>query len=231
MLYIVLVELKIPENIGFIARLAKNFGINNLCLFNCRISDESYSTAAHASDLLENAILISDLRSFLSKMNLIIGTTGISGSEYKYLRKPLYTPEDLPELIENAGDVAVLFGREDFGLLNEELRLCHAIVKIPTSESYPVMNVSHAAAIILYFLARSKLSSKPNKFATVQEIETFLNNVHELLIYVKYPKHRIKRTMIVLRRVIGRSRPKKYEILTINGIFRKAVSYIKRIRK
>ncbi len=229
--YVVLVELKVPENIGFIARLAKNFGIEKLCLYKCNVSDESYSTAAHAKDLLENAIIVKDLFSFLSKMNLIVGTTGISGGEYKYLRKPLHTPEELTEIAKHAGKVAVLFGREDYGLYNEELEICHAIVKVPTSEAYPVMNVSHAAAIILYFLSKARLSTKPEKFATAGEIEVLIKNVVELLERVQYPRHRIRRTVVVLRRLLGRAKPRQHEILTINGIFRKTVSYIKRMRK
>ncbi len=230
-IYVVLVELKIPENIGFIARVAKNFGISKLCLYNCNVRDESYSTAAHAKDLLENSIKIDDLFSFLSKMSLIIGTTGISGGDYKYLRKPLHTPEELVNVVEGAGNVAVLFGREDYGLYNEELEMCHVIVKIPTSEEYPVMNVSHAAAILLYFLTRPNLVQKSDVLATSGEIEVLLNNIKEMLEMIEYPKHRIRRTLVVFRRVLGRAKPTQHEVLTINGVFRKTVSYIKRMLK
>ncbi len=230
-IYVVLVELKIPENIGFIARVAKNFGISKLCLYKCNVQDISYSTAAHAKDLLENSVKIDNLFSFLSKMNLIIGTTGISGGDYKYLRKPLHTPEELVSIADGAGDIAVLFGREDYGLYNEELEMCHIIVKIPTSEEYPVMNVSHAAAILLYFLTRSKLTDKPEVLATTAEIEVLLNNIKEMLEIVEYPKHRIKRTLVVFRRILGRAKPTQHEVLTINGVFRKTVSYIKRMLK
>ncbi len=229
--YVVLVELKIPENIGFIARLIKNFGFSNLCLYRCKVSDESYSTAAHAKDVLDNATTIDSLDEFLSDMNLVIGTTGVSGGDYKYLRKPLHSPEELPEVVKHAGKVAVLFGREDFGLLNEELELCHVLVRVPTSDAYPVMNVSHAAAVILYFLSGCRTAEITDKFATVHEMEVLLRNVVELLEMIEFPKHRIRRTIVVLRRLLGRSKPRQHEILTINGIFRKTVSYIRRMTK
>jgi TrmH family RNA methyltransferase len=228
--YVVLVELKIPENVGFIVRVAKNFGFKNLCFYRCKIGEETYSTAAHASDLIKKAIYIDDLQSFLSSMNIIIGTTGISAGEYRYLRQPVFTPEEIIDVVKKAGKTAILFGREDFGLLNEELELCHAIVNIPTSEEYPVMNVSHAAAVILYTLSKVKFSREPERFATAGEIEVFLSNLVEMLRMIQYPPHRIRRTVVVFRRVLGRAKIRRSEILTLNGILRKTSSYIKRIR-
>jgi TrmH family RNA methyltransferase len=227
-IYIVLVELKIPENVGFIARAAKNFGFKNLCLYRCMIDDRTYSTASHARDLLDRAVYIDDLQGFLSKMNHVIGTTGITAGEYRYFRQPVLSPEDLSNLLKRAGKTAILFGREDFGLLSDEIELCHAIVNIPTSPEYPVMNVSHAAAVILYEISKIKLSKKPEKYATVEEIEVFLSNLVEMLKTVQYPPHRIRRTIVVFRRVLGRAKVRQHEILTLNGILRKTVSYIKR---
>lgn len=234
-IHVVLVELKIPENVGFIARVAKNYGIRNLCLYKCRVTEESYQTAAHAKDLLREAIKIDNLEEFLSQMNLVVGTTGIEGGEYKYLRKTINTPEELPEIIKGAKKVAVLFGREDYGLYNDELAKCHVIVRIPTSEEYPVMNVSHAAAVILYFLNPFRLNIKSedktleeDKPATSGDFEVFLNNLVKMLELIEFPHHRINRTVVVFRRILGRAKVRKYEIQTLNAIFRKTVSYIKR---
>ncbi len=235
-IYIVLVELKIPENVGFIARVAKNYGIKNLCLYNCNVTEESYHTAAHAKDVLENAVTVENLQGFLNQMNVVVGTTGIEGGDYKYLRKTLATPEELPELVKGAKKVAVLFGREDYGLYNDELALCHILVRIPTSEEYPVMNVSHAAAVVLYFLRPllskfDKDTNKEDEPATSGDIEVFLNNLVSMLEIIQYPQHRIKRTVVVFRRILGRAKVRRHEIQTLNAIFRKTVSYIKRMNK
>lgn len=223
----VLVELKIPENVGFIARVAKNFGIKRLCLYNCKVTEESYHTAANAKDVLENAVVVKDMQKFLQKMNLVVGTTGVPGGDYKYLRKELLPPEDLPSIAK--GRVAILFGREDYGLYKEELEMCHVLVRIPTSEDYPVMNVSHAAAVILYFLREAESSDEDDEIATSRDIEVLLSNLVEMLKIVQYPEHRIKRTVVILRRILGRAAVKKYEIHSLNAIFRKTVSYIKRV--
>ncbi len=227
-IYTVLVELKIPENIGFIARVIKNFGFRNLCLYRCRVTDKSYDTAANAKDILENAVIVDDLTEFLGDMNFIVATTGVVAGDYKYFRKPIFTPNEIVN--ELHGKVALLFGREDYGLFNEEIEMCHAIVTIPTSEEYPVMNVSHAAAILLYEISRTRKAeeAESGKLATAGEIEVFLRNLEEMLRMVEYPAHRIRRTIVTFRRILGRSKVRDYEILTLNGILRKTVSFIKR---
>ncbi len=228
MIHVVLVELKIPENVGFIARLVKNFGFEKLYLYNCKVTEESFKTAANARDVLENAFVVKDLFQFLSQFNLIVGTTGISGGDYRFFRKPLLTPEELLEYIE--GDVAVLFGREDFGLLNEEIEKCHLLVKIPTSDAYPVMNVSHATAVLLYFLSKREVPKVEN-LAKAEELEILIDKVSELLDLVGFPKQRERRELVTLRRVLGRARLRDYELQTLFGIFGKALSAIERLKK
>ena len=227
----VLVELKIPENVGFMARVVKNYGINRLCLYKCNVSEESFHTAANAKDVLEKALIVNDLDEFLGKMNVVVGTTGVSGGDYKFLRKDLIPPEELPEVLGAAEKVAVLFGREDYGLYNEELEMCHVLVRVPTSEEYPVMNVSHAAAVVLYFLRYCEQNDGEHELATSKDIEVFLSNLESMLRMVQYPEHRIKRTTVLFRRVLGRAVVRKHEIHSLNAIFRKTVSYIKRMRK
>jgi tRNA/rRNA methyltransferase len=228
MIHVVLVELKIPENVGFIARLVKNFGFEKLYLYNCKVTEESFKTAANARNVLENAVVVNDLFQFLSKFNLIVGTTGISGGDYRFFRKPLMTPEELLEYVE--GDVAVLFGREDFGLLNEEIERCHLLVKIPTSDAYPVMNVSHAAAVLLYFLSRRGVPRVEN-LAKAEELEILIDKVSELLEVIGFPKQRERRELVTLRRVLGRARLRDYELQTLFGIFGKTLSAIERLKK
>lgn len=227
MIHVVLVELKIPENIGFIARVMKNFGYERLYLYKCNLTQDSFKTSANAKDLLEKAIKVEDLNSFLSRFNLIVGTTGISGGEYRYFRKPMMTPEELREFIE--GEVAILFGREDFGLYNEELEKCHVLVKIPTSEVYPVMNVSHAVAVILYVLSSSVEKSKVENLARTEDLEVLISKVSELLDLIQFPERRKKREIVTLRRVLGRARMRDYEFESIMGIFTKTISRIKRL--
>lgn len=109
--------------------------------------------------------------------------------------------------------------------------MCHVLVRVPTSEEYPVMNVSHAAAVILYFLREIERVQEDDEIATFRDIEVTLSNLVEMLRMVQYPEHRIKRTVVIFRRILGRAGVKKYEVHSLNAIFRKTVSYIKRMNR
>ena len=230
------VEAKIPENIGFIARVMKNFGFRNLCLYKCNVGEKSYITASHAKDVLKNATILNskeEFDEFLSKCNLIVGTTGVSSKDEKYLRKPTFKPDE----VRVVNKTAILFGREDFGLLNEELEKCHIIVTIPTDGEYPVMNISHAVAIILYELSkkycegRDRYENESEDFATSKDIEVLLKNIEEMLKSTWYPKHRIRKTIVAFRRVFGRAMLTRREVLTLNGAFRKTKKYIDKLKQ
>lgn len=227
MIDVVLVELKIPENIGFIARVMKNFGFRNLVLYNCNVGRESYITASHAKDVIENARVIDSLEDYLKEKSLVIGTTGIRSRNIgSYIRKTAGL-EDLRRLVRE--NTAVLFGREDFGLFDEELRMCNLVVSIPTSEEYPVMNVSHAAAIILYELSRAEVSG--GEYATQKDVDILVDYFEQLMHGVWYPKHRIQKSRILLKRAFGKAGMSKYELNHIAGIIRKTVLYIKHLKE
>jgi TrmH family RNA methyltransferase len=87
MIGVLLAELKIPENIGFIARVMKNFGFKELFLYNCNVDRMSYITAAHAKDILENAVVLNSFEEILDYANMLVGTTGVTTlSDERYIR-------------------------------------------------------------------------------------------------------------------------------------------------
>jgi TrmH family RNA methyltransferase len=230
---ILLAELKIPENIGFIARVMKNFGFKELFLYNCNVDRMSYITSAHAKDILENAVVLNSFEEILDHANMLVGTTGITTlSDERYIRRPIFTPEELREFLDGkGGKVVIAFGREDYGLLKEELELCHMVVSIPTNPEYPVMNVSHAVAVILYELSKGRFEVEEKNLATARDVENLVDNFEKLMLETWYPKHRIKRTKIALRRILGRSLMTKREIGVLHGIVTKAVTYIEHLKK
>ena len=229
MIEIVLVELKIPENIGFIARVMKNFGFEKLVLYKCNVTRESFVTAAHAKDVLEKALKIENLEEYLKDKNLVVGTTGVrSGRVERYIRRPYYAPEDLRKIVR--GNTAILFGREDYGLYDEELKLCNVIVSVPTSERYPVMNVSHAAAVVLYELSKEKFEFEREELATQEDVDRLVEYFEKLMESVWFPKHRIGRMKVVLKRAFGRATLSKYEADAISGIIRKTLLYLEKLK-
>ncbi len=233
MIGVFLVGIKIPENVGFIARVMKNFGFNELYLYDCKVDRMSFITSAHARDIVERAVILKDFDEILDHTNLLVGTTGITTErEERYVRRPIFTPEELREFIKNRnGKVVIAFGREDYGLFEEELELCHMVVSIPTNPEYPVMNVSHAAAVILYELSRERFKMDGKEYVKAIEIERLVDNFEKLMIKTWYPRHRIKRTKIALRRILARSLITKRELSVIHGIITKAITYVDNLKR
>jgi len=152
-LRVVLVEPMYEGNVGSVARAMKNFGFRDLVLVNpCQIEDYGLAMAAHARDVLQMSRSVSTLQEGLEGASLVVGTTGKRlGDEPHHLRlhlrAPCLSPAQLAEKLKgNEGEVALLLGREDCGLRNEELAVCDLRVSIPTAWEYPIMNLSHAAA-------------------------------------------------------------------------------------
>ena len=144
-------------------------------------------------------------------------------------------PERLREIVEGKnGILTLVFGREDFGLLNEELRKCDFIVHIPANPAYPVLNLSHAVAVILYELSKSSRKSVGSvagsnavKLASVEEKEKLLAHFREFLERVEAREHRVERTLLVLKRIFGRAGITSREVRTLHGMLRKALRALK----
>ncbi len=159
---VVLVGTEGEINLGFIARLVKNFDADELVLVNPRVSigEEALRFAAHAKDvLLERTRIVASLDEALKDVSLSACTSARVGQKTDVLRHPV-TPWELAEKASGYESVAVVFGRESTGLTREELLKCDLLVSIPASRTYPVLNLSHAVAIVLYELfKRVKMGS------------------------------------------------------------------------
>jgi tRNA/rRNA methyltransferase len=222
---IVLVEPKYGGNIGSAARAMKNFGFNKLVLINPpEIESECYQYAMHAEDIIESARTYSELKEYVKDVQVVVGTTGILNlNEKAYIRNPL-TPKELSEKLSTAEEsIAILFGREDFGLENHELKLCDLMVSIPTSKEYPVMNLSHSIAVLLYELSTCELEVPKGRGMSKVEKETFFEMFDKLLISIDYPEHKYENTKILFRRLIGRSMPTAWEFHTLMGVLTRSL--------
>jgi TrmH family RNA methyltransferase len=232
MIEVCLVELKIPENIGFIARVMKNFGFKKLVLYRSKLDERAFATACHAASIIEEARNITNLREYLSEKELVIGTTGITGlKEERYLRRPIFHPDEIRDHLKGKyANATILFGREDYGLSNKEIELCDVLVNIPTNPEYPVMNVSHSAAIILYELRKQAYELNEKCYATTEEIDRLTSYFEELLKECRYPSHRLPRTLLMLKRVHKRSLMTKNEYTTYLGVIRKIKIYLNELK-
>ena len=233
MIYVVFVEPESPGNIGFLARTMKNFGLTNLVLINpCKLENESYYKAMHARDIVSNLETYYSLEEFLKakEIDSAIGTTGNAGGSYNVARIAV-SPEQLADSINYNGNIALIFGREGNGLSNKEISLCDVIVSIPTHDYYPVLNITHAAAIIFYEMFKREKSYPVDRLeaASAAEKESLINCVDEIILKLGYPQHKSNNASLVFKRIIGRAFISERELHTLKGTFRRIKVRIKEI--
>jgi len=223
---IVLVEPLYEGNVGFAARVMKNFGFTRLVLINpCKLGEESKGRASHAQDVLRNAEICT-IEDVFARSNIVIATTGtVSKSVCHAMRMPFYSPKELRERIKDAdGRISILFGRENWGLNNEEVKKSDMICTIPSSEEYPILNLSHAVGIVCYELADLPLPSytlAPPEYMgyLYRHIDRYLDAVH-------HPDFKRENTMTLIRRVLGRANLTTREASTLHGLLRRSEWHI-----
>lgn len=221
---VVFVEPETPGNIGFIARAMKNFGLKKLVLINpCKLDDEAYLHAMHATDILENSITFKSLQEMLEELSpdFIIGTTGVPGGSYKIARTPL-RPEQFAKTLNTKAKIAILFGREGNGLTNEEIGECDLVVSIPTSQEYPIMNVSHAAAIIFYEIFKERdYNLEGVEEASGLEKRLLVSDMEDIISSLGLPDHKRRVALRAFKNLIGRAFITGREAHTLKGILRR----------
>lgn len=224
-LRVILVEPRYEGNVGSVARVMKNFGFHDLVLVNpCKIEDFGLAMAAHARDILQMSRSFSTLHEALEGVSLVVGTTGkrLENEQHHlrlHLRVPCLTPAQLAKKLNGKeGKVALLLGREDCGLCSEELAICDLIVSIPTAREYPIMNLSHAAAVLFYELSRVENGNLD--LASRETLLLLLERSRKLLQEVSYPEHKLEFTVLMLRRIFGRAELTEREARTLLGVIK-----------
>ena len=216
-------------NIGYVARCMKNFGLSRLVLVKprCGVGSEAYKFAAHAQDVLSKARFASSLSELRSEFDLVVGTTGVTTKDLSHVRRWI-TPEELAQRIaQQDGEVLLVLGREDIGLTNEELALCDIVVTIPANPEYPILNVSHAAAVIFYEVYKACAHAKPPARLPVrEEVEILLKYLKSLMVLLGESEERAERACLMVRRVIGGSPPTDVDVRMLLGIIRQAYERI-----
>ncbi len=223
---IVLVAPIYEGNVGFTARVMKNFGFSQLVLIDpCEIGEEASLRAAHAQDVLKGA-KICTLDEVFSDSCLTIATTGeVSKSICRSMRMPYYTPGEIREQVRDInGTISILFGRENWGLNNDEVKRCNMICTIPTSPDYPILNLSHAVGVVCYDLAH--LPRGEYLLASHKEMEYLYMHIDRFLDEIDHPQFKRENTMLMMRRIIGRSQLTAREASTVHGLLRRAEFHI-----
>ena len=219
---IVLVEPLFSGNVGSVARVMKNFDFSELVLINpCELDMPARVMAVHAYDIIENARIEFSIEDAVKGSNMVVGLTGLPGkTDKEHMRIPAYSPQGLKEkLTGKSGVVSLIFGREDHGLMNEELQMCDIVVNIPTSQIYPSMNLSHAVAVVLYEL--SDIKTGEIHLAEHFDLELLYEHIDDVLFDIEYKEYKEDKTKLMLRRILGRAELTGREVQTLRGVLRR----------
>jgi TrmH family RNA methyltransferase len=172
---VIIVEPKYQINLGYIARTATNFGIRRLYLVNPRTSLRGKGArmyAKHGYPLLEGAKVYRSLAAATRDCDILVATSGIWRKGSANHSKVCFAEDAVRKLrsLKKKGGVAgLLIGRDDIGLKSDEIEKCDMLAYISTNPEYPVLNISHALAIMLYLMNREGLREATPELAPRDE--------------------------------------------------------------
>jgi tRNA/rRNA methyltransferase len=234
---IVLHHPRLAENIGATARAAWNMGIHRLALVNPKDTDweRMSKLATHvASGILEKMAVHSSLAEALAPFQYIVGTTARLGG----VRKEPVIPSEAARKIHSLGPrnrVALLFGPENRGLSNEELRFCHDTVHIPTSSASP-LNLAQAVLILCYEILLVHQREWPPQdqppLASSFELEGMYGHLMEALLMMDFlDEQNPERWMMSLRRFFSRVGLYSHEVRMVRGVCRQLKWFVTNQRR
>jgi tRNA/rRNA methyltransferase len=222
---VVLNRPRYPENIGAAARAVRNMGIGQLVVVapeKCDL-DRVLTLATHAAmDVVEQMLYFEDLADALAPYNYVVGTTARLGGQRLTISSPAQMAQQLIP-ISQENQVAIVFGPEDRGLTNEEIRLCHHLVTIPTAQ-FSSLNLAQAVMVLCYELFKAGLPPAKNltpRLATRLELDGMYDQIKDILVRINYiqPEHP-DYWMNKLRRFFNRMELRAGEVSIIRGICR-----------
>ena len=230
---VILVQPKNEGNVGAVARAMKNFGASDLVLVRpCPVGREARQRAMHGVDILNRAREVETFAEAVRGSDLLVGTSGIDTLSEKHFSRVAVPPKELAARVSPMdGTLAVAFGREDFGLLEDELARCDLLVKIPAAPDYPILNLSHAATVVLYELYAARTAPRARREASGFEKEKLQEAFATLLEATHYPDHKRARTKVMFRRLVGRAVPSTWEFHALMGVLQRASKRIERLER
>jgi len=227
---VVLVEPKGSGNIGSVARAMKNMGLRDLAIVGGGRTKSFWARAmaVHAKEILQQARRCATLREAVADCGLVVGTTCRGGLYRSHSRAPREAAQRIVSAARGA-KCALVFGPEDHGLSNRDLKHCQGLITIPTHPDYPSLNVAQAVVICLYELflaARKKVAQEMISRATAENVERLFDRMRRSLLKIGFldpqnPEH----ILLALRRVLGRAALEEKDVRILTGLFRQIEWY------
>lgn len=227
---VIMINTTHPGNIGAAARALKNMGLSKLVLVDPKEYPTAKATwrAAGATDVLEQVEVVSTLDEAIADCGLVIGTS----ARERRIPWPLLTPRECGDRVceeSTQHKVAILFGREDRGLTNEELQKCHYHVHIPANPEYSALNIAAAIQVIVYEIRMSALAPDNGEAlrftdwdvprAKHEAMEHYYTHLEETLAKLKFlDPDNPRQTVTRLRRLFNRIRMDEMELSILRGM-------------
>jgi len=226
---IVLVEPQLGENIGMAARAMGNFGLTDLRLVKPRDgwpSLQAQRAAAGADHIIEAVKLFPTLEAAIADCSLTFATTARAHFQAKPVLAPERAAQDIHREIAAAGRVAIIFGRERYGLENQEIAIADRIVTFPVNPGFASLNLAQAVLLMGYEWFKQAVGDLPfttnlrSERAGQQQMQNFFDGLVRELDRVEFLRPQEKReTMLVnLRNIFARMEPTKQDLQTLNGV-------------
>src|SRR5690348_15093549 len=227
---IVLVEPQLGENIGMAARAMGNFALTRLRIVNPRDGWPNVSAqraAAGANHILERVELFDNVEQAVADCKLLFATTARAHDQAKPVVAPEAAAREMAGELNSGGTVGILFGRERYGLQNEEVALADRIITFPVNAGFASLNLAQAVLLIGYeWFKLSTAGALPfamperSERASQHQMQAFFDNLVNELDKVEFLRPREKRdTMLVnLRNIFTRMEPTKQDMHTLHGV-------------
>src|ERR1700749_4182359 len=228
---VILVEPQLGENIGMAARAMGNFGLTRLRIVNPRDgwpNVHAKRAASGADHILDQAELFDTVEQAVADCTLLFATTARAHDQ----AKPVVAPEaaareTVAHIVAGTGEAGILFGRERYGLQNEEVALANRIVTFPVNPGFASLNLAQAVLLMGYeWFKLSTAGALPfamperSEPASQHQMEAFFDNLVRELDKVEFLRPPEKRdTMLVnLRNIFTRMDPTKQDMHTLHGV-------------
>jgi tRNA/rRNA methyltransferase len=223
---VILVEPQYPDNVGHTARSMLNFGVGDLVLVNAaEHGPETRERAVHAQDVLDQARRYATLAEAKKEFDVLVGFAARISTLNKAHRR-MSEPLELVarRLDEMGGRIGLVFGREDFGLSNDDVETCDMLCTIPTSPSYRSMNLSHAVTVALYEMSRPEHARVPYvTMAKPHEKDVLFGSWLHLTKELGFKQHRQDQSLLMIQRLVGRAGITAWEYHRFMGLLSRAL--------
>jgi tRNA/rRNA methyltransferase len=229
---IILVEPQLGENIGMVARAMANFGLAELRLVNPRDgwpSEKARAAASKADHVIDRTRVFDTLEEAIADLNFIYATTARERYGFKPVRAPVEAAATLRQKFRVGDGTGILFGRERWGLTNEEVALADEIVTFPVNPAFASLNIAQAVLLMSYEWMKSGMDDlgetlfQPleQKQATKEQLLGLYEQVEEALDARGYFRPEAKKPRMIdnLRAVLSRRALTSQEISVLRGVF------------